>query len=402
MHYTKSIIILFVILFSDQLSAQEYRSGFIVTHENDTIQGQIQYRSYYQDFLSCLFLKDNVLKEYFPSDIQAFGYDDGRLMLSGITEKGFAEAVVKGTLSLLTDGDQFYVEKAGESYLLERKFVKTVVDGREGVKEDRKWQGILSILISDCITNSNVAVSNIKFIEKSLIKLVRQYNRCKGDLVPEEEVTIWTGVEVGLLAGLGRTSLAPSFGNSGYDPTTLQIYDGLELGKGSSNLVGIFIDLTVPRISKVFSLHTELILAESELSTARDIPTGLTSTDMTLRALQIPIGARASFPKKDVIPFFDLGMQVDLELESTTTHLIRSKTLRRPTLVNNPFEVYSRAVGVYMGAGAAIPIGKAKFSIQVRYTRKAQATNDPGDLVLARNHWQFFGSFSGLIHRKPK
>lgn len=402
MHYNKSILFLCcLIVVSSQLSAQQSRPGFIVTHESDTVRGQIQNRYSYDDFVSCLFLKDGNSTEYFPSDIQAFGYDDGKFMRS-VSEKYFGESLVQGTINLYTTEDQFYVEKEGEIYLLERKFVKTVIDGREGVKEDRKWQGILSVLISDCITNSNEAVSNIKFLKESLIKLVLQYNRCKGDPVPEEEVLIWTGVEIGLLAGTGRLSFDPSFSASGYDLTTVEIYRTLEEWKGKSSFFGMFADITFPNISNVFSLHTEFILVESSGSTEGDLPSDMMSTDVDLTTFQLLTGTRATFPQRGFVSFFDLGIQLDMERESTTSHQVRSTGRRRAQIVNNSFEINGNAIGMYMGAGLALPAGKSRASVQVRYTRKSQGTNDQGDLSIGVNQWHFLGTFSGLLHRKSK
>lgn len=402
MNILKSIVALsslFVLL--TQLSAQQSRPGFMVTHERDTIRGEIQNRYSYNDFISCLFVKDGNSTEFFPKDIMAFGYDEGKLMRR-VSDKHFGEVLVKGTINLIATEDQFFVEKEDEIYLLERKFIKTVINGQEGVKEDRTWQGVLSILIGDCITNSNEAVSKTALLRKSLTKLILRYNRCQGDEVPEEKVYEYTGIEIGVLAGMGRLNFDPSFGGSDYDPTTVQIYQALEQGSGTSTYFGVFLDLMVPKISDQISFHTELIFTKSTPSTEGDLPTGLISTDAEIIALQIPIGARMIFPQKGFLPFLDLGVQVDLDRETTTSHQIRPRDFGRARVINNSFEINGNALGMYFGAGVAIPTGRSRASVQIRYTRKAQDTNDMGDLTLGANQWHFLGTFSGLLHRKSK
>ncbi len=73
------IIILLLIIASNSLGQTDFRNGFIITSENDTIQGELAYRSNsrnYQSciFKSCIFKGEQAAREYFPEDILSFGH----------------------------------------------------------------------------------------------------------------------------------------------------------------------------------------------------------------------------------------------------------------------------------------------------------------------------------------
>ena len=177
--------LLFIVLsfFSLQVCCQDHFAGFIITLDNDTIRGELLQESFNANFSYCQFKSnDDSYKKFLPSEIKGFKYDKGRFYVSQVVEASFMHALVLGKVSLYTDGFDYFVGKDEKLYPLKGGTQKARIDGQRGVKEDHRWRGILSVLIGDCLSNSNELVSRTLIQEKSLSKLISKYNKCAGVL----------------------------------------------------------------------------------------------------------------------------------------------------------------------------------------------------------------------------
>ena len=71
-----SLIFIFLIITQISFAQKDFREGYIVTKENDTIQGLIDYRGDIRNSEKCVF-KQNAESsdiEYLPADINAYLY----------------------------------------------------------------------------------------------------------------------------------------------------------------------------------------------------------------------------------------------------------------------------------------------------------------------------------------
>ena len=171
------------LLLSSQVFCQDQYSGFIITLKDDTVRGELVQESFNANFSYCQFkTSDDDIKKFLPSEIKGFKYEKGRFYVSQVVEGVFMHALVMGKVSLYTDGFDYFVRKDKELYPLKGGNQKAKIDGKKGVKEDHRWRGILSVLIGDCLYNSNELVSRTLIQEKSLSKLISKYNKCAGDL----------------------------------------------------------------------------------------------------------------------------------------------------------------------------------------------------------------------------
>ncbi len=95
----KLTLILLLIIISSSFGQNDFRSGFIITLENDSIQGQVDYRSNSQNYKSCIFKGEQGELEYFPNQIVGFGYTNDKFFSSQIIEGSFVEVLVDGDIS---------------------------------------------------------------------------------------------------------------------------------------------------------------------------------------------------------------------------------------------------------------------------------------------------------------
>ena len=79
------VIVIFLLSVSIQLSGQNnFRPGYYITWENDTIFGLIDYRGEVKNSGFCLFKKDETSepKRFEPSEIQAYRFTDSKYYIS--------------------------------------------------------------------------------------------------------------------------------------------------------------------------------------------------------------------------------------------------------------------------------------------------------------------------------
>ena len=131
----------------------DFRDGYIITAENDTIYGKIDFRSGFKNRKLCRFKGQNGLVEYTPDQITGYRFINDRFYSAQIIPGTFVEVLVSGKLSLFRDGYDFYIQKEGDSLIrLETKEIRdTVYDNgspKVVLRQDTKWKEILSSITS--------------------------------------------------------------------------------------------------------------------------------------------------------------------------------------------------------------------------------------------------------------
>lgn len=154
--------ILSCFLFATSIKAEDkYRSGFIITNSNDTINGFIQAYNI-NAYTQCRFKKKLVDKvvEYLPGEILAYRFDDSKFYISkqAPLETGnkllFLEYLIKGKARVYffhDDMDHYFIETENKKILELSEYPKLITkeDGTSYYKEDH-YKGRLKYMLSDC------------------------------------------------------------------------------------------------------------------------------------------------------------------------------------------------------------------------------------------------------------
>lgn len=261
---------LFVISVSFASAQDDFRPGYIITLEHDTIHGEIEYRSNAKNYQSCIFKKDNSTKEYTPQQLIAYQYINDKYFTTGIVDGVFVEALVKGELSMYKYETFYYAQKVGDKvYKLESKDIQVRVNGETGIKEDTKWKGLIAYLIADCNPNPDPNfIKKINFGEKTLTKIAIRYNKCKGSGAAVEtkvykENKPWAIAEFGISAGVTNTAIKTEPINSYYASVFRYISDKYTSTNPS---LGVTLGASFPRITEKFGLYSELYFTKSKYS----------------------------------------------------------------------------------------------------------------------------------------
>lgn len=304
------IILILVVSFSS-FGQNNFKNGFIVNLENDTIVGQVDYRTNSENYISCLFKTEKDIKKYFPKDILGFGYKDDKYFSSQIIKDTFVEALVLGEMSLYKyKNDTYLIKKDDLVYTLESKKEKLGHDGKNLRRETVNWKGTLTLLVIDCIKNPNEIISKNNLSEKSLVDLVVKYNTCKNtDFIEFNANKPWGKVDFGATLGLSQTELTFvrydwSFSNGNH--------------RSFDPYFGFFIEISSPRQKERLSSRIGINFMKTTFSNEN------TTSSIELTTLSMPFTLSYNLPIKSLTLSFQGGGIMNYHVNSKE-HLISSE-----------------------------------------------------------------------------
>lgn len=362
-----TLLILLVSL-SSILSQVNYRDGFIITLDKDTIKGQVDYRSNSKNYISCIFKSNSDEKEYFPNQISGFGYTDGRFFSSKIIVESFVEVLVLGKINLYRSKGKYHIKKDTTFIDLESRIKRVKVHGKVTYQEQSKWKGMLSYLISDCLKNPANLVSNIKLDERGLVKLLVKYNKCSNKHFLAYKIKKpWVKIAYGATIGITQSNILVTakqrsfarFGNSftSIDPS-----------------LGLIAELIFPRLTEKASIQAELSISKPSYSSLVKIekyPPQIHDIFIDLTTLSIPLSLKYSFLKDKYNFYLQAGTNFDVHVDSKTKILteeivdnVVTTYPEKPAFVINKFQI-----GYWGGIGILRSFQKFNGEISVRYFR---------------------------------
>lgn len=362
-------IIIFTIIFyagitTSSFGQNDFRNGYIITLENDTINGQVNYRSNLNNYKSCIFKNEQEERKYSPHEIIGYGYENDKFYSSQIIEGSFVEALVIGDISLYKSKEKYHLKKDTSIYALESFSEEVSIDGKVYVRENNKWRGITSHLISDCINNTHSVISKIKFSEKSLTRLIIKYNTCKKTEYKDFKAKkAWIKYDFGATVGLTRSTI--NF--SEFFPYLDDSYSSIDPS------LGVLFGVSSPRITERIAFQGEIHFIKSDYSSLV-VLNNYSSIEyhdayIELNTLSIPLSLKYSFSEKKYGLHLHGGINYDYHLstssklmtEIVTGNIVNTSPERSATYIRN------NQIGYWGGIGILKTYEKFNASIAIRY-----------------------------------
>lgn len=185
--------ILFGLLLSTSIiyARPDFRAGYIVGLNGDTIVGKIDYCGDLSMCSLCRFKSvEDSITEFTPNDITAYRFLDGKYYVSREVDNKivFLEYLIKGKVNIyyLRDdaGDRYYLDKEDVS-LIEIPYERgtKLVNGIEHAFESKKHVGILHYYMQDAPNFESKIKTIIEPDHRNLVKLAEEYHNivCDGD-----------------------------------------------------------------------------------------------------------------------------------------------------------------------------------------------------------------------------
>ncbi|MBN2349147.1 MAG: hypothetical protein JXJ22_09935 [Bacteroidales bacterium] len=183
-----------LIIFSIQFSfgQKEYKPGYIISNNNDTISGFINLKSNYSNSLECDFKKTKEEKPliYSPDEISGYRIENSKFYVSrevkidSLKTRVFLEYLVDGIVDLYyyreLTREFYFIEKDSVLIQLSNEEVEREINGVSMVGNSNQYIRMLNYLFSDSpeITRD---LRNAEFGYKPLINLTKNYHNavCK-------------------------------------------------------------------------------------------------------------------------------------------------------------------------------------------------------------------------------
>jgi hypothetical protein len=170
--------------------ALDFKKGFVITLNNDTIYGEIANTNYYEHSIKCTFkdYKKNETITYLPNQLVGYRFLEGKyyvsrkIMVDSVPTTLFLEYLINGKLKIyFRQGkgliNHYYAEN-DSSGIRELIYINEIIHKDDGLYniEKKKYVGLLDVLTSDCKTlKSDIDKINEPDHGK-LIKLAKEYH----------------------------------------------------------------------------------------------------------------------------------------------------------------------------------------------------------------------------------
>lgn len=192
----KIIIILFVFCTTGMLFAQDnFKQGYIIKNERDTINGWVDFRTVKINNQQCKFrlTEDGETTTYLPGEIIGYRFqNEGKYYISknieieGVKQMVFLEYLLSGLLDLYlyeetSTSFYFFEDQEGNIFPVEKSFndgnrVIEDEDGRRRYSQQNfKYAGMLRYIFKDCEPVVKKVGKN-SYKEENIIKLTKEYH----------------------------------------------------------------------------------------------------------------------------------------------------------------------------------------------------------------------------------
>lgn len=387
---TKNFFLVACILcFIVSLQAQNYKKGFIITNENETINGFIDFRTDDINSKQCRFKKDmnSEAQIFYPDDIQSYRFNDGKyyvsreITINDKTSKVFLEFLVEGIINLYyySAGKQkyFYFEDEKGEMIAYTQRPERINDEGYYV-QDSRYKGMIHYYFQDSETIQKKA-ANMKFDQKSFIDIAQEYHNevcTTGEdcIVYVNKKPDESGVKIkfSVFTGLQHSkyvfdlSKAPSF-----------------TAKNISPMIGMQASIMNPRWSKSFALQFELALSQFKEKT-KEIPVGINNNysysrrfDYKAISLSPKLGVRYTYPKFKIRPTVGAGVVYTMFYDTSCKHELIYNSGNVST--SSEYKMKKQHWGYYANIGAEYPL-KEESAIFLRLAIENYSKGDATQL----------------------
>ena len=311
------VVLFILILFNlyDLEGQTNFRPGYIITNENDTLNGFIDNRGDTRNSKKCDF-KQNLnsdSKEFLPLSIKGYRFVDGKCYISkkinfnGEDIQLFLEFLVKGISDLYyyADGANFHYFIAltdGNLRELKNEQKTVFVNNIPYSHETKEFIGQLRYAFADCpqiYPLINRAVLN----DKSLIKITKTYH----DYVCNDGKCIIYEKQLPSV----KISLAPfvSINGSFLKIKYSSIYESVQFKMANYPTIGLLLKASLPRFNEKLSFQASAEIGKTYFYGTGINPDNSAFEEVHLHAqiLKVKAGLKYTYPKGRIRPTFMIG-----------------------------------------------------------------------------------------------
>ena len=382
----------------------DFREGFVINQNQDTIFGQIKYKEANSNYHYCQFkgLDSQDIISYKAGEILGYGFKNDKYFESKkieavdqTSETVLLEVLIRGMVTLYKYDKVFYIEKGSYGLLkLSNKTTTETAGGAVTETESRNYIGILSVLLSDC-TEISSGITRTSYGEKSFTDLIEKYNKSMNSpVVIYKDKKPWVHARFGIAGGLINSGIVLE--------ASTNLFDHLgPFGRSNSPLGGISFEILAPRFNEKISVHSDFLFSKSNYDSFNEEDMfgkntkNYVTIDMT--HLKIPIGLRYTFQGKKLSTFLNIGLSETFTLSSKSDWIqeVRYVTLF-DTYQDKALVISKSEPGIWGGAGISKSIGKGlNLNLEIRF-EKTDGINGEDFLAVTKSNVTSFHFLIGI------
>jgi len=319
------INICLLILFSNILNAQsDFRDGYIINTNNDTIYGLIDYKGNTINSKKCIFKKDasSPVEIFTPIDIVSYRFTNSKFYVSkkfkveNEVEQLFLEYLINGIVDIFYyrdgEGEHYFVDD-GTGNLLELKNDEReiVVENTRYVRESNEHIGLLKTIFKDSPSILK-RLDNVELNHKSLIKITYDYHN---EVCTDKECVIYekklpsSKVDFGMLIGFNVMSISQAT-----DLKDDHYYiEGSQFGFKAFPSIGVYFKKNMSNFNERLYFQYEGIYSRANLYTSNSYTDPLYSfnflnnIDLTQNIFNNRLLIKYEIPKMKLKPTLQIG-----------------------------------------------------------------------------------------------
>ncbi len=352
------------------------RHGYIITNLNDTIQGQIDFRTDERNSTVCDFYSagSDQKESYKPGDIYAYRFtDDGKFYVSRkvtIYDKPqtlFLEYLIKGVVSLYyykDDADHFFFENEEGRMVEATKDVQEIItrSSHTNIRTGKQYVGVMTWMFQDS-EKVKKQIPKLDLTKSDLIKITKEYHyeTCE---TGEQCIEFENKPDKHFL----EFAFTAATGVRMHSLYSKYMYRNWKMSRLNSNfpspVLTLGTNISVPRMGPATSVQLEVDF--SQINGENDYPGGETGyPHIRLKTLltDVRIGVRRRLSENKTCPFIEGGFNYShiWNDEGTLVSLINGPAESTKDIQINTNE---HLIGIYAAAGVVIGMKKHSLIIQ--------------------------------------
>lgn len=390
-----------------KVSAQvDYRPGYVVSTQGDTIQGSIDYRNWLQNPKAISFRPSaqSVDHTYKPLEIRAFGvagdvYESAIVQVDVsptsvgelsenpepqlVADTAFIRALVTGEKSLSLyhtskqsgKNEQLYIRNNGQwELLIYKKYLrKKTTDSQQNTQDfvasNNRYVRQLAVYLQECPTIQK-KMRGLRYGGATLERLFRTYYLCTTATPAYEKKKDKNLVEFGVFAGGVNTSIKFHW----VDALNRTPFARTSFSNDFTFTGGLFLDIVRARNNRKWSVNNELIYTsyqvEGMYNTQPPTETSAAYTSIALEYsyLKLNTMARFKYPIGNVYLFANVGISNGImlsgsDLQTDVRKLNGTTTVTESKAFDNGTEAYE------LGFLAGLGVRHHRYAFETRYEK---------------------------------
>ena len=369
------LVFIFLSSLGNIISGQtNFRPGFIITNDFDTINGFVDFRGDIRNSRICVFKNDSSTEPsiFSPNDIQGYRIFDGKFYVSRSIVKDSLEVAIflEYLVDAITDlyyyrdntGDHYFLQKEGEGFIeLQNTQIEVSTPEQRYLTRSNRYKGILKATLSDC-AEIWPDIDHAGFNHNDLIQIASDYHGyvCEGeDCIIYEKQLPAVILTYGPIIGMNYSSL--KFVHD-------KLYSNYDFKSDFSVQGGFSLNVQLPRINEKLSCQLDIMVGNnyyySDNKDANDFEVVYTDIHIHLTAIRSSLLLKYTYTKGKIRPSVFAGWTGNFLLKSNNERIVErniESTIYRFEFSDAPLGDTFWGIQTGLGINYQIDTGKTLF-----------------------------------------